>query len=501
MIRAAFLLVVAAVVAAWARPAGAQAVQCTVDQRPTTRVEFYTLPSGARNTFLGGGGITMRCPARGITLVADSIEQYGEEQRLFLLGNVRYTEPRLAVTADYITYFTGEERIVATGNVVATLPSGSTLRGPQAEYRRASPRVRPVAELESTGRPTITIVPEAAQGGGPRRNQDTTTVTGNRLFMRGDSLLFASGQVDIVRPDFGAVGDSVFMNTESQYMQLMRNPAIEGKGERPFRLTGDLIDLYSRERQLDRVVSRGRSRAVSEDMTLTADTIQFQVAQELLQAAQAWGRTRQAEALSPTQRITADSIAVEMPAQRVRRLAALGTAYAEAEPDTTQFRTTEKDWLRGDTIIARFDTLPLPGAAPAAPPAPDTVAQAGRASQPDTAATQIRELLAVGHARSYQHLPPQDTSLSCPAINYVRGDSILVTFDSGQVRTVRVINEASASGVLAEPDSTCGSATPSAPAGAPGASRPSAPSPDPAAPVDSRRAALPPSNRPQPTRP
>lgn len=495
-----------------------QQVTCDVVARPSTRTTGYQLPGGAYNVFYGGGGIPMRCPSRGITLVADSVEAYGQD-RVVLIGRVDYREPRLRVRADHITYFMTEDRVFATGNVVATLPSGSTLRGPQAEYRRASARVRPVAELEAVNRPTITIVPQQGAGGPRTQPGDTTTVTANRLFMRGDSLLYASGRVDIERPDFGATGDSVFMNTVTEYMQLMRDPAIEGKQGRPFRLTGTLIDLYSRNRQLDRVVARGAARGVSEDMTLTSDTIQFDVADDLLQAAYAWGRTRPAEALSQTQRITADSIAVGMPAQRVRRLAALGRAHAEAEADTIRFHTTEKDWLRGDTIIARFDSVSSAQAADSAAARDTSAGSHAAPTARDTTPPRIRELLAIGTARSYQLLPPRDSTLRCPAINYVRGDSIRVTFDSGEVRTVRVMSENAAPGVLAEPDSTCGRATPvgADTTGTPrGAVRPAPPAstPDPrhpapdsatgrpraiAAPAPGRGA--PPAARPQPSTP
>ena len=456
--------------------AHAQQARCDVEPKATTRQSGYQLPSGAINTFLGGGAITMRCPSRGITLVADSIEYYGDEQRVFLVGNVSYSEPRLQVNADYITYFTSDERVVASGNVVSTLPNGSTLRGPQAEYRRASARVRPVAEIEAVGRPTVTIAPGAAgaRPGATRPDTSRTTVTANRLFMRGDSLLYASGQVEIARPDLAANGDSVFMNTVTEYMRLMRRPAISGKSGRPFRLTGDLIDLHSRDRQLDRVLSQGNAQAVSEDVTLNADTVEFRVAEELLQAAVAWGRSRRSTAVSTTQRIEADSIDVQMPQQRMQRMTALGEAYAEADPDTIRFRTTEKDWLRGDTIVARFDTVGAPRPDSLAPPAGDTIRPpvAADTARPPVAAPvpapsadtgrpalQIVELLALGRARSYQHLPASDSAQRCPAINYVRGDSIRVTFDSGEVRTVRVINEESASGILAEPDSTCGRIT------------------------------------------
>lgn len=424
-----------------AQPAAAQDATCSVVQRPSNRFFNYRLPSGQYNQFWGGGGITMRCPSRGITLVADSLEQYGDERRVFMIGNVSYSEPRLAVKANYLTYFLADERIVASGDVVATLPSGSTLRGPQAEYRRAVPRVRDVSELHSIGRPTVTIVQQQprqrpAGAAGATGNQGPTTVTANILYVRGDSLLHASGQVDIVRTDFGARGDSVFMNTSSEYMRLMRSPVIEGRSGRPFTLIGTVIDLFSRNRQLDRVLAQGAARARSEDMTLSSDTIDLRVTDDLLQSAVAWGRTRRAEALSQTQRITADSIDVRMPAQRVRAMHALGDAYAEASPDTTRFSTTEKDWLRGDTIVALFDTA--------------------RAAPGDSARAQIREIIAFVQARSYQHMPPRDTTLRCPAISYVRGDSLRARFEDGQVRTVDVVKGSELSGgIIAEPDSTC----------------------------------------------
>ncbi|MBA3891636.1 MAG: hypothetical protein H0X64_14010, partial [Gemmatimonadaceae bacterium] len=383
--------------------AGAQEASCTLVEKRSNTITRYRLPSGEANIFVGGGGVTMRCPSRGITLVADSIEQYGDERRIFLLGRVSYREPRLALASNYLTYFLADERIVASGNVVATLPSGSTLRGPQAEYRRAVARVRDVSELHSIGRPTVTIVrqqprtrPATAAAGA---TDGPTTVTANVLYVRGDSLLYASGQVDIVRTDFGARGDSVFMNTSTEYMRLMRGPAIEGRGGRPFTLTGTLIDLFSRSRQLDRVLAQGNANATSDGMTLSSDTIEFRVADDLLQAAAAWGRTRQAEAISQSQRITADSINVRMPAQRVQAMHALGNAYAEASPDTVRFMTADKDWLRGDTIVALFDTV--------------------TASPGDSARAEIREIIAFVAARSYQHMPPRDTSLRCPAISYV----------------------------------------------------------------------------------
>ena len=44
---------------------------------------------------------------------------YGDEGRLFLVGSVRYDEPRLSLTSNYLTYYQKDERVVANGNVNA----------------------------------------------------------------------------------------------------------------------------------------------------------------------------------------------------------------------------------------------------------------------------------------------------------------------------------------------------------------------------------------------
>ncbi|MDQ3949962.1 MAG: hypothetical protein M3282_06425, partial [Gemmatimonadota bacterium] len=397
---------------------------------------------GQQNTFTGGG-VVVRCPAKRITLRADSLEHYGAERRIFLLGNVDYDEPRLKLTSDQLTYFVPDERVVATGRVNATLPSGSKLVGPQAEYRRAAPRIRAVSEMTATGRPSVTLVEgPAARRDSAAAARDTarppTVVTSNTLFVRGDSLIHGSGQVDIRRPDLTANSDSVFLDSDREFMRLLGSPRIEGRRDRPYRLAGRVVDVHSRNRQLERVIAKGSGTAVSEDMTLTADTIELRVASDLLQHAVAWGPTG-ARAVSPTQTITADSITAVMPGQRVRTVTASRRAYAEAQPDTARVKTSEKDWLRGDTIVARFDT--------ATTTPPDT------ARQPE-----IRQLVATGDAKSLYHLPPADSTARVPAINYVTGEVITIAFDSQRVARVTVAGQRS--GLYLEPSDSASAAAP-----------------------------------------
>src|SRR5439155_329794 len=228
------------------------------------------------------------------------LESYGDEGRIYFLGRVRYDEPRLSLTSNFLTYYQKDERVVATGDVNARLPSGSTLKGPVAEYYRAIPGTRPNARIFASGRP---------------------------------------------------------------------------------------------------VISKGKAKAVSEDMTLTSDTIDLRITDDLLQRAIAFGPTR-ARASSPSQQIVSDSIDVTMPAQRIREMHAVRKALAEGKPDSTRFKADTVDWMRGDTIVARFDTT---------------------ATRDTSRAARMKEIIAVGNAKSYYHLAPSDSTADKLAINYVVG--------------------------------------------------------------------------------
>ena len=141
--------------------------------------------------------------------------------------------------------------------------------------------------------------------------------------------------------------------------------------------------------------------------------------------------------MSPDREIVADSIDAIMPGQRVREVRALRNAYAESNPDSGVV-STQRDWMRGDTIVARFDTLV----------GTDT------ASRP-----RIREIVAEGNARSFYQMKNSKGPETEPTINYVRGRIIDIIFEDRRVSTVTVIDKAT--GVLIEP-AEAATATPGA---------------------------------------
>jgi lipopolysaccharide export system protein LptA len=403
---------------------------CELVPNPNTRLSADSLPGIGQVVFVGGG-VLLKCPQRSITLKGDSAEQFPDHYQV--IGHSQFDDPRLHVTADYLNYFPIDERVVGAGNVHARLPSGSTLDGPQAEYKRVAPRIRTRAEINAIARPTITIVEKDSTG----KPAPPATVVANTVRMWEDSLIIGWGQVVITRPEVTANADSAVIDQLKETMRLMRNPVLRGKKEKPFTLTGDLIDLYSTNRKLGRVLSRGNATAVSDSMTLKSDTLDLRVRNDVLDHAYAWGTKTKPLVISPSQRMTADSLDVTMPNQRIQLVRAFRGASAAGKPDTTRFvvqKPDTTDWIRGDTITAHFDSL-----------------RAGDTTRNPA----IRQLVARGHASSLYHMAPNDSAERRPAINHVTARIITIDFGAqNKVATVTTVDSVSGVYIEPRPDST-----------------------------------------------
>lgn len=406
-----------------------------------TRTNAVKTASGQYN-FFQGGGVTYHCEGQDNTLQADSAEYYGDQKVLYLIGDVHYTEPRAKVDSERMTYYQIEDRIRAEGNVNVRTNSGTTIRGPVMDYYRQTP-TRPLARTVATGRPRMAIV-QRQTGTEPPQPID---VISNTLVSEGDNLVYASGNVEVTRPDLIAKGDSAFLDGQREFARLMRTPSVQSRKGRPFTLTGGIIDLYSRNRVLERVVATPSGHVLSQDLELAADSVDLRVSQNQLQRVIAWGRTSRATALSPERRVVADSIDALMPGQRLREVRAIGNALANSIPDTSRIVSTERDWMKGDSVIAEFDSI-APG---------DT-----------TSKPQAKKIIANGNAKSFYQLAANGaTRKGPPNLNYVTGRIITVYFENRTVDKVDVIDQAS--GVYLEP--TAAPAQPAAQASPPGRRR------------------------------
>ncbi len=406
----------------------------TFTPTPTTHATSYTDAAGQPITYIGGGVIA-NCSGVRNRLQSDSAEYYGTNRQLILLGNVKYDEPRRArLTSNRLTYFTSDERILAEGNVVVTMPTGTTMTGPNVEYLRDAPAIRDRARLTAIGRPTLRVVTTAAKDTGSTNvartargatrdsaARDTATIIANTIVDEGDSLIFASGQVEVVRSDVRSRSDSATFDQGAELARLIDNAEIIGQRGRPFTLSGTRIDLYSRDRELTRVRSQGASRVVSDDLDLKSDTIDLRVRDSRIERAFAWGPSR-AIAVSPDRDVVADSIDAQLPNQRIRELHAVRRAVVRSLPDSTKIVSKERDRLAGDTIVARFDTL--------------------LATQDTTKNPPLRQIVASGNASSLFQIASTRGREAPQGFNYVQGRLITAVFDSGQLQTVTVVDSA-----------------------------------------------------------
>lgn len=419
------LLMAAAALAGSAQYASAQALpNCdfVFENTPATTLNRLAQPSGLFLTILGRG-VVVSCAGQSNRISADSAEFNEDLGVLLLIGNVHYTEPQATIDSDRMTYYRAEDRLNAQGNVVATMSSGSVMRSPEADYFRAVVG-RPVSRTVAIGRPQLSLV-EPGVGGAA---VEPVVVLADKIVLVGDSVVYASRRVDITRTSVRANSDSAFVDSQREFVRLMLSPVVTGRAARPFTMRGGVIDLYSRERKLERVLATPSGHVLSGDLELLADSVDLRLLDEQLQQAYAWGPGR-ARATSPDRDITADSIYVSTPNQRLREMHAVGDAFANSIADTATVTSNERDWITGDTIVARFDS----------------------ASAGDTTRAVPRDLTATGSARSfYQFGNPQGVR-ERPTVNYVRGRVIAIAFADGEVSTVTVTDQAS--GVYLEADS------------------------------------------------
>src|SRR6476469_2427800 len=97
-----------------------------------------------------------------------------------------------------MTYFQADDHLHAEGDVVGVFSNGSTMHGPVADYFRSTPQ-RPVARLVAPNRPALDLVQPDTTG--KQRPPAKAHVDANTIVMEGDSLVYASGNVQITRPD------------------------------------------------------------------------------------------------------------------------------------------------------------------------------------------------------------------------------------------------------------------------------------------------------------
>jgi hypothetical protein len=235
-------------------------------------------------------------------------------------------------------------------------------------------------------------------------------IVADRVRFKGSDRLWAGGKVTIDRSDFAARADSLRLDTGkgSDGTLLGGNPIMRGLGRDSFSVAGRRLDLKLDRREVTYVTAKGAGHAISKEWDLVADTIGLDLNNRKLDQTLAWGDSTRPYASSPTYAMRADSLALDTPGQLLKEVRGFGTAWLGGAVDAV---SKQRDWMRGDTVVAQF-------------------------VQRDSAGTHraaLSRIVARKGAQSY-HIDPDAKHPDRPSINYAKGDVIVMTMKQG-VRT------------------------------------------------------------------
>lgn len=365
------------------------------------------------------GGVFIRCVGQpATTLRSDSLAWYSDIDRMDFVGNVRFQDDTVRLTAHRASYYPADERLDASGGVeLVNRLTGTRLAGPTLSYWRAVHGVRDTAELRAAGRPTVEY----------RTGRDTSrapyVIVADRVRLRG-STTAAAGVVAIERDDLAAAADSAVLDVDAGTGELSGHARASSRDSAGYTIAGrNIAYQLDNDDQLRWVQARGDAEAVSSDWRVLGDTIEFDIAADQVQGGRVWGTAVRPEALSARHTVRGDSLAIDSPHQELREVRAYGQALATARRAVD---ATEVDWVAGDTVVARFE------------------------ASRDGSSRELTLLEAAGGARAYYHVFEQGAdSLRTPAIAYSRGRRIHVAFADGELARVQVVD--AADGVYLEP--------------------------------------------------
>lgn len=439
------------------RSADAQQRQCDlIDRGLNARTEQVEIGGMSVINFLDP--FLFRC-TDGTVLRANRGTLNQTTRELQLWGDVFFEDPVRTLTADEATYQSGISRLHARGNVFfRNLEEGSTIRGPELEYFSAT-ETRPQPQVHARQRPHLTLQPREAAADAEPLEIDADQVT-----MFGQDELQASGSVVITRTDMRATSREAQYSGETGGLELRGGAAIRS---REYDLGGEVIQAQTADGALEHVHARTAASLSGDDLNVTAPDLQLFFAEELLQRAVARGdRARSDEegvgpdgeravATSRTFRLEADSIDALIPGQQVEQVVAIGSARGESidtlgdrespvrpadddealeigDPeqrgDSAAVRLavgdplTERDWIRGDTIIGYFSA-----------PEPDTAAAPG-----DTAVV-LERIIARGSALSLYRVEKEGAQPGeRRGINFLAGNVIALRFAAGELELAEV---------------------------------------------------------------
>jgi lipopolysaccharide export system protein LptA len=360
-------------------------------------------------------------------MFSDSVAWYEDRAQADMVGRVNFNDSTVRLEAQRAVYFMRDDRLEAYGQVRLTnLRTGTVLTGPNLTYFRRT-ALRDTTELRATQRPRVEYRAEGDSAGA-----EPYVINGDRIRFKGNSLAWSAGSVTVDRSDLSARSDSARLDLGGGTGDFVGHAEVKGRGESGYTLAGRTVTYRQEDGELRWVQARENAEATSAEWRLVADTIEFDLADRQIQGGRAWGGTPRPRAASLAYTISADSIALDAPAQRLKEVRGFGHGHAESRNDSAR---AEPDWMAGDTLVAHFDSTAF-------------------------GTTALSRLVARGNARALYRVPDPARPGGPPGITYSRGTHIAARFTPVGLERVDVIGKGD--GLYLEP--AVAPAVPAAPA-------------------------------------
>ncbi|HEX6133014.1 MAG TPA: hypothetical protein VFZ24_03460 [Longimicrobiales bacterium] len=424
-----------AVLAGWfAMTAGAAAAQtgtCTLREDPQRTVNITNRGTEFETWYITNA--VLDCDG-GRHLVAQNATYSVGAGQITLNGAVRVEDAERTLTSEFAQYFTESRQLHARTNVVLTeKANGSVITSELLDAYEESPQ-RPEGLVIATGGSPRAILYQQQDAGA----RDSTIMDAREIRIEGESFR-GTGDAVLRRDSLTATGQTIDYSQQTRRLEVMVGARVELPTQE---LRGDSITATVDEQdEIRDVLARRGAELHAEDLDVTAAAILllFENGGVSRLVAMPWESdpdAAQPRVVSEQFRMDADSIDVLAPEQQITEAVAIGNARGErplpdslrallpeAEPDVLAL--LGNDWMRGDTVRARF--------------APNPAAETDSTAD----ATVIEQLAAFGdQAQSMYSVRDENDPAAKLSFNYLRSSYIEVNFEDGVVSTVSAAGDA-----------------------------------------------------------
>ncbi len=435
-------------------PAAAQNLGTRCTPETFRSIESIEVGPGRRITWMGRP--TLRCPD-GVRIQADSAVIFQETGRNQLIGQVRFTSAERTLLADLVDYFERDGRLFARGDVHFT-DTGRDLdvEGDTLVYLEITPNRIEEEVTVYGGRPRTTLPgPESETGEASTPYQ----VEGDRLQFLGERFFWAYGDATIERDSLRAAADTFAFDQEADELNLTGSAWMESEGTRA---EGHTLNLAFTDGRTERIRAVGEARLVDTDMELIGDEIQVTLGPDETPTSIVSRATPDgplAQALTEEMTLRARLIEIDLPDGILQRIRAEGEAHGETfgedrppvdEDAPTLAGVPAGDFLAGAEIVATFEPVPEEELPPASDPDQEE-------DEDGEARYRMTGLEAIGNAVSLYRSPPEDwdeadgvVPLHLWSISYIMANRILITMVDGEVGFVNA--EGQVAGIQLDPD-------------------------------------------------